>query len=337
MAVIDRIKWDSRSDDELVWKWPADNLRLGSQLIVNQSQEALFFKGGRALDLFGPGTHTLSTRNLPLIGGLVNLPFGGETPFAAEVWFISQTAKLDLKWGTAGALQVLDPKYSVPVSLRAFGQYGVRVADARSFLQQLVGARDYVTTDQVLNYFASEIVQRLSTALAQFLFQGGASVFHLAASLNAVSAFVREQLQPIFSQFGIELVSFSIARTSIPDEELARFQTGFDRRMEMENVGRAEISDTYTRMRQLDALANLGSSDVGALFLGNAALTGGLAAAAPMGSSAPPQSNPPLTGQSDPAAVDPADRLRRLKRLHEEGLLTDEEFTSHRDAILKEL
>jgi len=93
VALLDRVKFDGPSD-VLVWKWPHDALSLGAQVIVNESQEALFYKGGQALDLFGPGTHTLTTANLPFLQRLVNLPFGGKTPFSAEVYFISRSVAL---------------------------------------------------------------------------------------------------------------------------------------------------------------------------------------------------------------------------------------------------
>ena len=105
MAIIDRIKYDGNSNGSqwLIYKCPSEQFVLGSQLIVNQGQEALFFKGGEALDLFGPGTHTLSTGNLPILNKLVNLPFGGKTPFSAEIYYINKTANLDMKWGTSTA------------------------------------------------------------------------------------------------------------------------------------------------------------------------------------------------------------------------------------------
>src|ERR1035437_2620179 len=100
MATIDRGKYDSTSDEVLVFKFPSEELKLGSQLIVNQSQEAVFVKGGEVFDIFPPGTHPLSTGTLPLLSKLVNLPFGKQTPFTAEVWFVSRTVKRDLRWGT---------------------------------------------------------------------------------------------------------------------------------------------------------------------------------------------------------------------------------------------
>ncbi|WP_322176284.1 SPFH domain-containing protein [Acutalibacter caecimuris] len=94
----------------LIHKYPSEQFVLGSQLIVNQGQEALFFKGGEALDLFGPGTHTLSTGNLPLLYKLVNLPFGGKTPFSAEIYYINTTDNIDMKWGTSTPIPLEDPR-----------------------------------------------------------------------------------------------------------------------------------------------------------------------------------------------------------------------------------
>jgi membrane protease subunit (stomatin/prohibitin family) len=107
MAVLDRIKFDG-PPDVLVWKWPSESLSLGAQLIVNESQEALFYKSGQALDLFGPGTHTLSSGNLPFLQKIVNLPFGGKTPFATEVYFVSKSVALAQDWGTKIPFMILD-------------------------------------------------------------------------------------------------------------------------------------------------------------------------------------------------------------------------------------
>ena len=143
MALIDCIKFDCPVDDILVWKYPSENLTLGTQLIVNQSQEAIFVKGGKALDVFGPGTHTLSTGNLPFLQKLINLPFGGKTPFTAEVWFVNKTIKRGLKWGTKGPVQVLDPIYMYPVNLRAFGEWGLRVTLCQSDCRNATRSRQF--------------------------------------------------------------------------------------------------------------------------------------------------------------------------------------------------
>ena len=116
MNLVDVIKCEV-NDKELVYKFSPENLRLGSQLVVYPTQTAFFVKGGVILDEFICGTYTLKTENIPLLGKLINLPFNGQTPFKAEVWFINQIAILDCKWGTASPIQIEDPKYGIILSL----------------------------------------------------------------------------------------------------------------------------------------------------------------------------------------------------------------------------
>ena len=133
MALIDVLKHDQPSDEEFVWKFPSEDLKIGTQVIVNESQEAVFVKGGEVLDILGPGTHTLSTGNIPILNKLINLPFGGDTPFSAEVWFVNKTVKRDLKWGTPSPVPLMDLTLGFPVSIRSFGKWGARISDARPF------------------------------------------------------------------------------------------------------------------------------------------------------------------------------------------------------------
>ena len=159
MAIIDRVKYDGPSD-VLIWRHPPDDLSWGTQVIVNQSQEALFYEGGKLLDLLGPGTHTLKTANIPLLRALVKVPFGGETPFAAEIYFINKAAKLDIKWGTPNPIPVLDPKYNVALPVRAFGQFGVRVADSKAAVVQLSGTLREFTVEALNNHFRGVLLTR---------------------------------------------------------------------------------------------------------------------------------------------------------------------------------
>src|SRR5687767_3347868 len=108
MAIIDRVKYDGPAN-VLIWRHPPDDLTWGTQVIVNQTQEVLFLSGGQIADVLGPGTHTLKTANIPLLRGLIKAPFGGETPFAAEVYFVNKAVHMDVKWGTANPIPLLDP------------------------------------------------------------------------------------------------------------------------------------------------------------------------------------------------------------------------------------
>lgn len=151
MNFVDVIKCEV-NDKELVYKFSSENLRLGSQLVVYPTQTAFFVKGGVILDEFICGTYTLKTENIPLLGKLINLPFNGQTPFKAEVWFINQIAILDCKWGTASPIQIEDPKYGIIVPIRAFGQYGFKIINPRKFLESLVSNMTSFTVEKLTNY-----------------------------------------------------------------------------------------------------------------------------------------------------------------------------------------
>lgn len=137
--IIDLVKWDTRNPKLLAWKFPSQELSTWTQLIVNETQEAYLVSGGVYEGPYEGGRHTLSTQNIPILRNLLGIPFGGQSPFTAEVWYINKAAILDLKWGTPDPIQLKDPLYGVMVPVRAFGQYGIRIRDGKKFLLKLVG------------------------------------------------------------------------------------------------------------------------------------------------------------------------------------------------------
>ena len=150
MAIVEVVKYDG-SPDVLVWKYPSQELGTWTQLIVNESQEAVLYKGGKIFDIFQSGRHTLSTENIPLLNKIVNLPFGGRSPFTAEVWFVNKLYSLNVKWGTPTPIQVQDPKYGVFVPVRANGQFGIQIKDAEKFLVKLVGTASVFDRQNLVN------------------------------------------------------------------------------------------------------------------------------------------------------------------------------------------
>jgi membrane protease subunit (stomatin/prohibitin family) len=343
VALIDRIKYDAPTDEAIAWKYPSEQIRLGAQLIVNESQEALFYKGGKALDVFTAGTHTLASGNLPLLSTLVNLPFGGNTPFAAEVWYVNKTANRNLKWGTKGAIQLIDPMYNYPVSVRAFGQWGMRVADTRSFLVQLVGTQTvsqgsdgaYIGADRVDDYFTGEIVQRLSDALGKYFVVKQRSIFQVAAFLNELSAFIQQDIGSEFRRFGIEIVNFNVERVSIPEEEQKRFQEVLGKRMEIDQISQARVGQAYVTSRSFDTLEKAAQNEggaAGALLSAGLGLGVGVGAGVPLGQQLGKSLD--ARGQEAEALADPVARLQKLKQLLDGGLITQAEFDAKKQEIL---
>ena len=332
MPLIDRIKFDSPNDEVLVWKYPSEELKLGSQLIVNQSQEALFLKGGEVCDLFGPGTHTLSAANLPLLHKLVNLPFGGQTPFTAEIWFVNKTVKRDLKWGTQAPVPLIDPTYNYPISARAFGLWGLRVQDSRSFVRQIVGSQMTADTAKILEYFIGEIQQRFSAALAKFITEEKTSIFEINVKLNELSQYSASAISPELGRFGVELVNFNVESVTIPDEEKEKFQEVLGRRMEIEQISKAKVGPAYTTVRTFDTLEKAAENPgggAGALLAGGLGLGVGVGAGAPLGKQLGESLKVTPDGEQDPVA-----RLQTLKRMLDEKLISQGEFDAKKKAIL---
>ena len=232
MAIIDRIKYDGNLNNNqwMIYKCPSEEFVLGSQLIVNEGQEALFYKGGKALDLFGPGTHTLSSGNLPILNKIVNLPFGGKTPFSAEIYYVNKVANLDMKWGTSTPIPIEDPKYGLISNIGARGQYGIRILDSRLFVSKIIGAIPNGTTVnslKILRYFNGLINAKIKTVTAKFMIEKQISFLEITQFLSELSNSFMEELNEEFDSFGIELINFyceSIAPNPEEYEKLREYK-----------------------------------------------------------------------------------------------------------------
>ncbi len=267
MALIDRIKtppdWTT---DVLVWKWPSDQLTLGSQLIVNESQEAIFFKGGQALDLFRPGTHTLSSGNIPLLQKLINLPFGGRTPFSAEVYFINKAVSFAQDWGTKTPIMFLDPRYRVTIPLRGYGQYAIRIENSREFVIQAVGAsKGVIASTTASNMLESPIVTCIQQAFGDYLIQERITALELPAHTLSIVDHVIELLRKSYRTFGVELINFTVESINFDskDESVVRLRGMLDEAARLDVMGDAfrRNQDFYRVERQFDVMQGAAESD----------------------------------------------------------------------------
>ena len=257
MALIDRIKYDGYQDGSpwLVHKYPSEEFVLGSQLVVNQGQEALFFKGGEALDLFGAGTHTLQTGNLPLLKKLVNLPFGGKTPFTAEIYYVNKTSRLDMNWGTSNPITLEDPRYGLIVSVRSHGKYGIRINDSRKFVTELIGAIPNGSTVNypfVASYFNGLLTSRIKTVISSFMIRQKISFLEVTAYLKDLGEDCQKEIAEEFERFGVEIVNFFIETISVPKEEFQKLQ-GYKEELALGN-------DFYRQRRSFDIMESMAAN-----------------------------------------------------------------------------
>jgi membrane protease subunit (stomatin/prohibitin family) len=171
MALIDVIQFFDETGKTMVHREPQDGsaaFRMGTQLIVQDSQAAIFYRDGKALDLFQAGRHTLTTENIPLLTKLISLPFGGTSPFQAQVYFFSLKKFIDLRWGTKQPINFRDAELSF-VQLRASGKFSIRITDPRLFMMEIVSTQGLFTTNEIEDYLRDGIVSRLNTVLGRNL------------------------------------------------------------------------------------------------------------------------------------------------------------------------
>ncbi len=229
--IFDVIEWFDQSGQEIVHKVPevgSGDFRLGSQLIVRESQAAVFFRDGKALDTFGAGRHTIETANIPLLANLINIPFGGRTPFTAEVYFVNLKEFLDQKWGTAEPVALRDPELGM-VRLRAFGTYSIQVGDPQLFVNKIVGTRGLYDTSDIAGFLRSMIVSRMTDLLGQ----QAKSLFDLPQMFDELGAAVKTRVHDDFAGLGLDLKTFYIQSVS-PTEET---QKAIDERASMGAIG----------------------------------------------------------------------------------------------------
>lgn len=273
MVLFDRIKFDGLVNrDWIIFKYPIENIRLGSALIVNEGQVAIFVKGGELCDVFPAGSHVLSTHNLPLIHHLVDFAFDSKSPFTAEIFFINLTNKLDLYWGTSDPIQLIDPKYFVKLRIRAFGQLGLRINDYLVFFRELVGglnANEIVQYEKVLDYFKGLIVTYIKTELANKIIREKISALEISTELTNISTSLKEMVKTEFDHFGFDLVNFHIQSINFPDEDFEQINTILADRAKFEILG----DNRYVTKRSFDVYENAANNQNG---IAGAALAGGI-------------------------------------------------------------
>src|SRR5512135_884693 len=217
--IFDIIEAPDQGLNQMVYRVPSSgsgDFRIGSQVIVRENQTAVFFRDGKALDTFGPGRHTITTANIPLLVNLLGLAFSGSTPFKAEVYFVNMRDFIDMKWGTPEPISLRDKDLGL-ARLRAFGSYSMAVNDPQMFVAKIVGTQGLFQTSQVSDYLRGMVISRLTDLLGQT----NAGLFDMPALFDEMSAAVRTKVADDFATLGILLKQFYIQSIS-PTEETQR-------------------------------------------------------------------------------------------------------------------
>jgi membrane protease subunit (stomatin/prohibitin family) len=242
--LVDIIEWSDDTSDTMVWRFPRyeNEIKYGAQLIVRQSQAAVFVNMGEIADVFTSGMHQLTTGNLPLLTTLMGWKYGFHSPFKAEVYFVNTRNFTNLKWGTKNPVTLRDPEYG-PIRLRSYGTYVVKVCDPVKFIKEIVGTGGRFTTGEVAEQLKNLIVTRFSDMLAE----SKIPVFDLAASYNELSAFLTGKIAPEFLEYGIEVTKLLVENISLPPE----VEDALDKKSSMGIIGNL---DNYLKFQSATAM-----------------------------------------------------------------------------------
>lgn len=218
------IKYEG-DNETLVWKHPIEDFNFGSQLIVHESQEAIFFRDGQALDLFGAGRYTLQTQQLPLLEKLYKLPTDTEGTFHSEVYFVNLATQMGIKWGTDSKVRLFDPASGLHIEIGASGEFNIRVTDSRKLLLKVVGTTGGLGQEQLLGigngkgFFRSMVMTQVKSYLAQTIKENAINILEIDEHLMALSGALRERINAALDEYGLTMPEFYVSRIVTPDDD----------------------------------------------------------------------------------------------------------------------
>ena len=320
---IDVIEWPNPGDDTLMWRFPAEDqeIQTGATLVVRESQQALFVDEGKTADMFGAGTHLLTTQTLPLLTNLKNWDKLFASPFKSDVYFFNLRQQLGRRWGTAQPVTVRDSEFGV-VQLRAFGMYDYRISDPAKLFSEVTGVAAQYSREQLDEPLRNVVMTRLASVFGS----SGITFLDMAANQMLLSQKMAELLSPDFARLGLALERFSVESVTLPEA----IQKALDERISMGVVGDL---NRYTQYQAATAIPLAAQNEGGIAGIGAGVGVGaaiGQAMAASMNPTAAPAA--PAAGNNDPQA-----RLAQLKALLDQGLITAADYDQAKAEVLKQL
>lgn len=293
-------------------------VKWGSQLTVRESQDAVFFRDGKSLDVFGPGRHILQTQNIPVVGKWVtSFGYGPDSPFRAEVVFIGKQLFPNLKWGTKEPILFRDTELQM-IRLRSYGSFSIQVQDSLLFVNKVVGTMGLYDTGVIEDYLRGIILSKLNFVLGKML----KSIFDIPVMMDDLNLVLRTELQQDLSGLGLKLHDLYIQSISVPDE----VQKMIDARSGMNAVGNL---DQYMKLKIADSLGDAAKNN------GNTGAGLGLGAGLGMGMALPNMIQQNMTNDKSSESV--TEKLKNLKELLDMKALTIEEFEMKKKELLKQL
>lgn len=358
-AILQDIVYEGGSN-VFVWKSPIEDFSYGSSLTVGESQEALFIKGGVALDLFGPGNYRLETNNIPLLGKAVNMLYGGDTPFHCSVYYINKNDHLAIKWGTDSKIEYTDPQYKIPLKIGMSGEMSLAVKDSRKLIVKLLGTENTYNHDSVVNHFRGLLITKLKPLIANYMVNNRVSIFDVDAHLGAFNSQLLETMKPVFDEYGMDLIDIGVTAVAKPDGErdyekfkrvhFQRFNDiesakteaetkaiGIER--EAEALAKKRETEGYTIQQEMSyeiAKTAAGNESAGP-FTGVGVGLGTMGAVAgKVGETINQAINDSMHPQSN-NSLSPEDALLKAKKLLDAGLITEEDYNNTKNNILSKL
>jgi hypothetical protein len=241
--VLQVIKYEG-DNQTFIWKHPIEDFNSGTQLIVHESQEAVFFMNGQALDSFPPGRHTLTSQNVPLVNRLFNRATEDRTPFHCEVYFVNLVEQMAIKWGTDSKVEYVEPTYGFPLQIGASGEMNLRVAEPRKLLIKVLGTERGLSQASLVSKFRAFLMTRLKTFLATLIRERSINIFQIDEKLTEISETLHERLRPDFGDYGIALERFFVTTIVKPEEE-----TNYRRFKELHFKQYADVAEAKLRQQ----------------------------------------------------------------------------------------
>ena len=331
---IDVLQWNEETEGVLAWRFPMQDFEIqnGAILNVRESQVAVFVNEGKIADVFGPGTHKLTTQTLPLLTNLKNWDKLFDSPFKSDVYYFSTRVQTGRKWGTPQPITIRDKDFDM-IRVRAFGMYSYRIADARTFFTEISGTREVYTRDEVEDQLRGILMSSMASSL------GGAHVpfLDMAANQALMAQEVKDGLAQAFARYGVGLDEFNVASISLPEE----LQAALDERISAGMKGGlgADKMSGYTKFQVANAIPLAAQNEGGMAGIGaglGAGLSIGQVMAQSMGNAlqqpAPAPAAPPAPVEEPIEA-----RLEKLKGLLDKGLISPADYDGAKAELLKKL